>query len=236
MERPASALPHDRLDHLGERTDGDEPGDGLVLEQRLSANVGRDPGEEERGRSEHRAPDGGGAQADRKRACRRAAQHRSLRRTSVQPQGTARVPGWAKIPAPRMGVLVFSARHVLAALDPADAVEAVRTAFLEHARGAWFMPPKVYVPVPDGDFRAMPAAGGGHAVLKWVTSFPENPRARPADRGRGRPPLRRRARAGCSPSSTPARSRRSAPAPPPCSRPRRWVGRRPRPAAVSAAA
>jgi alanine dehydrogenase len=74
-----------------------------------------------------------------------------------------------------MGVLVFSARHVLAALDPADAVEAVRTAFLEHARGAWFMPPKVYVPVPDGDFRAMPAAGGGRTVLKWVTSFPENP-------------------------------------------------------------
>jgi alanine dehydrogenase len=64
---------------------------------------------------------------------------------------------------------------VLAALDPGEAVEAVRTAFVEHARGAWFMPPKVYVPAPAGDFRAMPAAGGGHAVLKWVTSFPENP-------------------------------------------------------------
>jgi alanine dehydrogenase len=38
------------------------------------------------------------------------------------------------------------------------------------------MPSKVYVPAPpDGDFRAMPASGGGYAVLKWVTSFPSNP-------------------------------------------------------------
>lgn len=40
------------------------------------------------------------------------------------------------------------------------------------------MPPKVYVPAyPAGDFRAMPALGAGHAVLKWVTSFPGNPAA-----------------------------------------------------------
>ncbi len=38
------------------------------------------------------------------------------------------------------------------------------------------MPPKVYVPAyPAGDFRAMPALGGGYAALKWVTSFPRNP-------------------------------------------------------------
>jgi len=38
------------------------------------------------------------------------------------------------------------------------------------------MPSKVYVPAPpDGDFRAMPARGGGYTVLKWVTSFPRNP-------------------------------------------------------------
>jgi alanine dehydrogenase len=28
---------------------------------------------------------------------------------------------------------------------------------------------------PAGDFRAMPALGGGYALLKWVTSFPGNP-------------------------------------------------------------
>jgi alanine dehydrogenase len=66
--------------------------------------------------------------------------------------------------------------NVYAALDPADALGVVREAFEEHARGTWFMPSKVYVPAPpDGDFRAMPASGGGYAVLKWVTSFPRNP-------------------------------------------------------------
>jgi ornithine cyclodeaminase/alanine dehydrogenase-like protein (mu-crystallin family) len=75
-----------------------------------------------------------------------------------------------------MSIPVFASRHVYAAVDPADAVEAVREAFVAHARGEWLMPSKVYVPVPpDGDFRAMPARGGGYAVLKWVTSFPRNP-------------------------------------------------------------
>jgi ornithine cyclodeaminase/alanine dehydrogenase-like protein (mu-crystallin family) len=71
---------------------------------------------------------------------------------------------------------VFSARHVEAAVSPARAVEAVRDAFVAYARGEWTMPPKVYVPAyPAGDFRAMPALGAGHALLKWVTSFPGNP-------------------------------------------------------------
>ena len=52
----------------------------------------------------------------------------------------------------------------------------MREAFIAHARGEWTMPPKVYVAnYPAGDFRAMPALGGGHALLKWVTSFPGNP-------------------------------------------------------------
>jgi ornithine cyclodeaminase/alanine dehydrogenase-like protein (mu-crystallin family) len=75
-----------------------------------------------------------------------------------------------------VSVPVFAARHVYAAVDPAAAVEAVRQAFVDHTRGEWLMPSKVYVPAPpDGDFRAMPARGGGYAVLKWVTSFPRNP-------------------------------------------------------------
>jgi alanine dehydrogenase len=75
-----------------------------------------------------------------------------------------------------MSIPVFAARHVYAAVDSAAAVDAVRQAFVDHARGDWLMPSKVYVPVPpDGDFRAMPARGGGYSVLKWVTSFPRNP-------------------------------------------------------------
>ena len=73
-------------------------------------------------------------------------------------------------------VPVFAARHVEAAVSPEAAVEAVRDAFVAYARGEWTMPPKVYVPAyPAGDFRAMPALGAGHALLKWVTSFPGNP-------------------------------------------------------------
>ena len=70
----------------------------------------------------------------------------------------------------------FSARHVEAAVPPERAYDAVRTAFVAHARGEWTMQPKLYVTnYPAGDFRAMPALGGGHALLKWVTSFPGNP-------------------------------------------------------------
>jgi alanine dehydrogenase len=73
-------------------------------------------------------------------------------------------------------VPVFSARQVEAAVSPDRAVEAVRDAFVAYARGEWSMPPKVYVPAyPAGDFRAMPALGAGHSLLKWVTSFPGNP-------------------------------------------------------------
>jgi ornithine cyclodeaminase/alanine dehydrogenase-like protein (mu-crystallin family) len=65
---------------------------------------------------------------------------------------------------------------VEAALAPERAVDAVRDAFLAHARGDWSMPPKVYVTnYPAGDFRAMPALGAGYALLKWITSFPGNP-------------------------------------------------------------
>jgi alanine dehydrogenase len=61
-------------------------------------------------------------------------------------------------------------------VSPERAVDAVRDAFVAYARGEWTMPPKVYVPAyPAGDFRAMPALGAGHALLKWVTSFPGNP-------------------------------------------------------------
>jgi ornithine cyclodeaminase/alanine dehydrogenase-like protein (mu-crystallin family) len=74
------------------------------------------------------------------------------------------------------GIPLFTARHVELAVSPDRAVEAVRDAFVRYARGEWTMPPKVYVPAyPEGDFRAMPALGGGHALLKWVTSFPGNP-------------------------------------------------------------
>jgi ornithine cyclodeaminase/alanine dehydrogenase-like protein (mu-crystallin family) len=72
----------------------------------------------------------------------------------------------------------FRGADVEAAVTPQRAIDAVRDAFVAYARGEWSMPPKVYVPAyPAGDFRAMPALGAGHALLKWVTSFPGNPAA-----------------------------------------------------------
>jgi ornithine cyclodeaminase/alanine dehydrogenase-like protein (mu-crystallin family) len=72
--------------------------------------------------------------------------------------------------------LLFRAQDVYDAVSPPRAVDAVRDAFVAYARGEWEMPPKVYVHAyPAGDFRAMPALGSGHALLKWVTSFPGNP-------------------------------------------------------------
>lgn len=71
---------------------------------------------------------------------------------------------------------VYDHRTVLAAISAADAVERVRDAFVRFAAGEWEMPAKVYVDAPPrGDFRAMPARGGGLAILKWATSFTGNP-------------------------------------------------------------
>ncbi len=75
-----------------------------------------------------------------------------------------------------MSVPFFGAAAVEAAVPPAIAYGSVREGFVAHARGEWTMQPKLYVTnYPAGDFRAMPALGGGHALLKWVTSFPGNP-------------------------------------------------------------
>lgn len=75
-----------------------------------------------------------------------------------------------------MPVPFFSGAAVEQAVTPHEAYDAVADAFVAHARGEWTMQPKLYVTnYPAGDFRAMPALGGGHALLKWVTSFPGNP-------------------------------------------------------------
>ena len=70
---------------------------------------------------------------------------------------------------------IFSREAVFAAVDAPAAIERVRDAFVRHRRGEWVMPSKVYLQSPPhGDFRAMPARGGGLAMLKWISSFPSN--------------------------------------------------------------
>jgi ornithine cyclodeaminase/alanine dehydrogenase-like protein (mu-crystallin family) len=74
-------------------------------------------------------------------------------------------------------VLAFSYDAVLRAISPSEAIDEVRRGFVEYGSGGWEMPAKTYLAAdaPGGDFRAMPARGGGLAILKWVTSFTENP-------------------------------------------------------------
>jgi ornithine cyclodeaminase/alanine dehydrogenase-like protein (mu-crystallin family) len=72
-------------------------------------------------------------------------------------------------------VPVLDGQAVMAAVGPSLAIERTRLAFERYASGDWAMPAKVYLDSPpNGDFRAMPARGGGFALLKWVTSFPGN--------------------------------------------------------------
>jgi ornithine cyclodeaminase/alanine dehydrogenase-like protein (mu-crystallin family) len=73
-------------------------------------------------------------------------------------------------------VAVLDHEAVLAAVSPREAIDRTREAFLRHRRGEWVMPSKVYLEAPPhGDFRAMPALGDGLAILKWISSFPDNP-------------------------------------------------------------
>jgi alanine dehydrogenase len=57
-----------------------------------------------------------------------------------------------------------------------EAVEAVETAFRDKAEGHALMPPKLIVPLPNGDFRAMPAylPKQNVAGVKVVNSYPNN--------------------------------------------------------------
>jgi ornithine cyclodeaminase/alanine dehydrogenase-like protein (mu-crystallin family) len=71
---------------------------------------------------------------------------------------------------------LYSHDAVLAAVSPSEAIERVRAGFIAYAHGDWTMPPKSYLLVDGGDFRAMPAKGDGLAILKWITSFPGNPK------------------------------------------------------------
>jgi len=56
-----------------------------------------------------------------------------------------------------------------------EVIDAVEQSLSYFARGQAKMPPKVYVTLPKGDFRAMPAAIGNAAAVKWVNVHPGNP-------------------------------------------------------------
>jgi len=74
-----------------------------------------------------------------------------------------------------MPTLFLGKSDVLPLLDMKEIIPAVEDAFRQWALGQAQMPPKSYLTVDKGDFRAMPASLPGAAGLKWVNVHPGNP-------------------------------------------------------------
>lgn len=74
-----------------------------------------------------------------------------------------------------MSTLFLSRNDVRGLLDMQEVIAAVEQASKEWALGQAEMPPKAYLSLKRGDFRAMPAALTGAAGMKWVNVHPGNP-------------------------------------------------------------
>lgn len=74
-----------------------------------------------------------------------------------------------------MPTLFLSRSEIIPLLDMREVIPAVEEAFRLWAGGKTQMPPKSYLTVEKGDFRAMPAALPGAAGVKWVNVHPQNP-------------------------------------------------------------
>ena len=73
-----------------------------------------------------------------------------------------------------MSTLLLTSSQVECLLDMKEVIEAVEDAFRALAYGRAAMPPKSYIVLEKGDFRAMPSVVPGAAGLKWVNVHPGN--------------------------------------------------------------
>lgn len=73
-----------------------------------------------------------------------------------------------------MPTLILSKKDVQKLINIGDVIPAVENAFSDYAKGINKMPPKVYLTLTDGDFRAMPASLRDAAGVKWVNVHPGN--------------------------------------------------------------
>lgn len=73
-----------------------------------------------------------------------------------------------------MSTLLLTKRDVAELLDMGEVMHVVELAFRDYVAGRAQMPPKVYVRVEKGDFRAMPGVVPGAAGIKWVNVHPGN--------------------------------------------------------------
>jgi alanine dehydrogenase len=71
--------------------------------------------------------------------------------------------------------LILDRKTVSGLLNMPETIAATEQAFLDWTRGDGTMPPKSYLLLKEGDFRAMPAALPGAAGVKWVNVHPKNP-------------------------------------------------------------
>jgi alanine dehydrogenase len=74
-----------------------------------------------------------------------------------------------------MPTLLLDRNAVKTLLRMSDVIDVVEEAFRMCGEGRGKMPPKVYLALEQGDFRAMPAALPGCAGVKWVNVHPQNP-------------------------------------------------------------
>ncbi|MFH1662700.1 MAG: ornithine cyclodeaminase family protein [Chloroflexota bacterium] len=73
-----------------------------------------------------------------------------------------------------MSTLLLTRSQVESLLDIREVIEAVQDAFVALAEGRAAMPPKAYVVLEKGDFRAIPSVLPGAVGLKWVNVHTEN--------------------------------------------------------------
>ncbi|MDP2729600.1 MAG: ornithine cyclodeaminase family protein [Dehalococcoidales bacterium] len=74
-----------------------------------------------------------------------------------------------------MKTLILNKSAVKDLLQMPDVIKVVEEAFGAFGEGKANMPPKSYLVVERGDFRAMPAVIPGAAGIKWVNVHPQNP-------------------------------------------------------------
>lgn len=73
-----------------------------------------------------------------------------------------------------MPTLLLDKQSVKALLNMPEVLVTVEQAFRTWGEGKGSMPPKAYLNVENGDFRAMPASLPGSAGMKWVNAHPDN--------------------------------------------------------------
>ncbi|MFH0768233.1 MAG: ornithine cyclodeaminase family protein [Chloroflexota bacterium] len=73
-----------------------------------------------------------------------------------------------------MPTLFLNQEAIRGLLKMSEVITVVEQAFRDWAQGRGSMPAKAYLPLEQGDFRAMPAALPGAAGVKWVNVHPQN--------------------------------------------------------------